>query len=233
MKNNTRESSVEKNREMRRKRTMRYFIEAASEILNEEGLDKVTTRRVAAKAGYNSATIYNYFGNFDRLVAFAAIKGLEDYAIDLSRKIDESMGPIEKYVNMWACYFTHFQKSPVVFNLLFEEFKHNPLAFLNEYYDIFPEEKQELPSGVSEVFFEKDYDLRNKILLYRSDIDKFNNEQNASAIVDMVQFIFEGFMEASKEDPKKYNLDLFIKYLKQIIISYSPDHKEEIEAITY
>lgn len=39
----------------------KYFVDATAEIIEEEGVENVTIRKVADRAGYNSATIYNYF----------------------------------------------------------------------------------------------------------------------------------------------------------------------------
>ena len=46
---------------IQKRRMMGYFIEAASQIIEEEGMEGVTIRKVADIAGYNSATMYNYF----------------------------------------------------------------------------------------------------------------------------------------------------------------------------
>ena len=57
---------------------MSYFIIAAQQIIQEEGIKAVTIRKVAALAGYNSATIYNYFENLENLLFFASMKYLRD-----------------------------------------------------------------------------------------------------------------------------------------------------------
>ena len=46
----------------------KYFVDATAEIIEEEGLENVTIRKVADKAGYNSATIYNYFSEISHLL---------------------------------------------------------------------------------------------------------------------------------------------------------------------
>lgn len=40
---------------------MCYFIEAARNIIETQGMDMISIRGVAEKAGFNSATLYNYF----------------------------------------------------------------------------------------------------------------------------------------------------------------------------
>ena len=223
--------STASNKELRRKRTMRYFIEAASDILNNEGIDSLTTRNVAAKAGYNSATIYNYFGNFERLIAFAAIKGLKEYAFDLNKQINDEMSPVEKFLKTWACYFKHSLKSPVIFSILFQQYGNNPLVFLREYYSIFPEELQNLPKDIHDTFFESDFDVRNRLLLNKCVEQGMFLKDDVDSIVDMSQFIFEGVLSEAKKQPERYNNSKFIKYLKRILISFNSELEAELDKI--
>ena len=37
------------------------------EIIEEEGIDSLSIRKTAEKAGYNSATLYHYFSDFEEL----------------------------------------------------------------------------------------------------------------------------------------------------------------------
>lgn len=48
-------------REQKRKRVMAYFINATIELMEEIGIENLTIRKVAERAKYNSATLYNYF----------------------------------------------------------------------------------------------------------------------------------------------------------------------------
>ena len=54
--------------EYKEKRVMMYFIEATQELILDEGLEKLSIKKIAEKAGYNSATIYNYFENLEVLI---------------------------------------------------------------------------------------------------------------------------------------------------------------------
>ena len=66
-------------KEIQRKRTMTYFINATEELIHEIGINKITLRKVADRAGYNSATLYNYFENLDHLIFYAAMKNIKEY----------------------------------------------------------------------------------------------------------------------------------------------------------
>lgn len=61
-------------REQKRKRVMAYFINATIELMEEIGIENLTIRKVAERAKYNSATLYNYFDSLDELEMFASVK---------------------------------------------------------------------------------------------------------------------------------------------------------------
>lgn len=42
---------------IQRRRIMKYYIEATYKIMEEEGIDMVTIRKISDIAGYNSATL--------------------------------------------------------------------------------------------------------------------------------------------------------------------------------
>ena len=67
---------------------MMYFIEATQELILDEGLEKLSIKKIAEKAGYNSATIYNYFENLEVLILYASINYLKDYLNDLKNEIE-------------------------------------------------------------------------------------------------------------------------------------------------
>lgn len=49
------------------RQNMRIFIEATKSLMDSVGEEGLSIRKIAAKAGYNSATIYNYFQDLDEL----------------------------------------------------------------------------------------------------------------------------------------------------------------------
>ena len=57
-----------------------YFIEAGYDILKEKGVEDLTVRNIAKRAGYSYATIYNYFNNAEELMWSIGLKVLNDLA---------------------------------------------------------------------------------------------------------------------------------------------------------
>lgn len=121
------------------KRTKKAFILAAHEIIESEGFDKVSIRKVAERTGYNSSSLYNYFENLDQLLYMASIKYTQGY---LERLI--AMAPPEnaciRYLNNWQCFAEEALKQPIFYYRVFFTSNAAKLnAYLHEYYAMFPE----------------------------------------------------------------------------------------------
>lgn len=120
---------------------MGYFIEATNKIIDQEGIEAVTIRKVSDLAGYNSATIYNYFENIDHLIFFACMKYLKPYILDLPNYIDKTNTALEKYIAIWKCFCKHsFEKPEIYHRIFFYKFSDSIKDAVSEYYAIFPEE---------------------------------------------------------------------------------------------
>ena len=53
---------------IKNKRVKSYFVEAAKGIILSEGVENVSVRKVADRAGYTFTTIYNYFRDLNELL---------------------------------------------------------------------------------------------------------------------------------------------------------------------
>jgi AcrR family transcriptional regulator len=99
-------------KEIQKRRMMSYFIEAAANIIEEEGIQGITTRKVADLAGYNVATVYNYFKNLDHLIFFASLKFIKDYVLNLSSYTKYASNALEKSILIWECFCKYSFKKP-------------------------------------------------------------------------------------------------------------------------
>lgn len=108
-------------KEIQRQRMMTYFIEAAKEIIKEEGVKSVTARKVGEKAGYSYATIYNYFSDLNALLTYCVFDFLEDCYKHLLTFKDDTKNSKEQLVDYVLAYFTYFAENPDMFHLIFIE----------------------------------------------------------------------------------------------------------------
>ncbi|MTI69006.1 MAG: TetR/AcrR family transcriptional regulator [Firmicutes bacterium] len=107
-------------KEIQRKRTKKYFIDAAKEIIEKKGVKNVTAREVGEKAGYSYATIYNYFDDLNDLF-FCCIDDYMESCYEYILSNLESKDPVKRITEMGSLYFNYFTDNPNQFNLIFTE----------------------------------------------------------------------------------------------------------------
>ena len=73
--------------ELKKKRMLTYFIKSAQDIMTAEGMQGITLRKVADGAGYNNATLYNYFDDLDHVVLYACLKYLSLYNNSVAKEL--------------------------------------------------------------------------------------------------------------------------------------------------
>lgn len=109
------------NKDIQIQRMKRYFIDAAKEILADEGVKKLSVRKVGDRAGYSYATIYNYFKDLNELLSICLADMLEDSYRALIAEKQEGLDPLDQLIRYGETYFSYFVKNPVLFDLLFIE----------------------------------------------------------------------------------------------------------------
>lgn len=126
---------------IKKKRIMVYFIEATEELIKEDGIDGLSIRRIASKAGYNSATLYNYFDDLEHLILFASVRHLREYVTTLGRSIKPDMNALETYRVIYGLFSEYSFRSPEIFNnMFFGRHRDRLTDVLKRYYELFPDE---------------------------------------------------------------------------------------------
>lgn len=165
----------------KKKKVMICFIEATEDLMKKDDIDKISIRKIAKKAGYNSATLYYYFEDLEHLILFASIRYLREYTSALARNIKKDMTTIEKYRTVYETFNHYAFRSPVIFhNMFFGKYSPMLLEVIKEYYDIFPD------------------DLEGHDELLRGLLTQGNMYSRDKQIVD--QLVSEGTIEDKKSD---------------------------------
>lgn len=215
------------NKLIQKKRMMSYFIEATNEIIENEGLDSLTIRKVADKAGYNSATLYNYFDNLKHLIFFSSIRHLSDYATDLPNYLEKSKNPIDSCLKVWECFSKHSYTNPTVYQLIFfGGFSSDTVnSSIRTYYEIFPEQindevKEYMPMLMEDNLYKRDYILLKKALKDNTTI----NEEDIKNINEMNILIYRGMLSNMVDNYLNLSIDdavnKTLKYVKRVFKSY-------------
>lgn len=128
---------------MRRKRykdrMMTSFINATEELIDEMGVENLTLRKIATRAGYNSATVYNYFENLDHLIFYASMSNIKDYNIALNSYLKDAKNAMDIFLKVWECFCDFAYEKPEIYNaIFFPKLNNNIDYYMEEYYTFFP-----------------------------------------------------------------------------------------------
>ena len=214
------------NKELQRKRMISYFVDAACKIIDEEGIEQVTARKVADLAGYNSATLYNYFENLDHLILFSSLRYLKEYAADLPEWLKKAKDPLETYLNIWRCFSLHSYRRPFFYHqIFFGGYDYRQInEYIVSYYSMFQEDlgedvKEYLPMFLEENIYQRDYvALKNAVkagILQEEDIHKIN-EMN----VLIYQGMLDRLMHNVEAIQPEQAVEKTMEYVKRTLMAY-------------
>lgn len=131
----------------------RAFVEAAAELIRTQPFKSISIRKIADTAGFHNSTIYSYFQDADWLLALASVRFLQPYSNDLTQIRDLELTPLGLFYAIWECYCRHAFSQPALFyNFFFGKYKNQLTDLINEYYELFPEQRNEHTPMVSDMF---------------------------------------------------------------------------------
>lgn len=210
-------------KELQKLRTMRFFIDATEEILLKEGIENLTIRKVAQIAGYNSATIYNYFEDLNHLVFYASLKYLKAYLKALNQ-LPSSTSNKERFLLIWRCFITESFKYPKFYhNIFFTKYSIGLSEALITYYKIYPEQIEHVPSDLIPMVTESNLYKRNleflkKCVQYgKIQIDDLNEVSEIMLL--MYESMLRKVISNEIESDLSIEVDKTIKYISRILNS--------------
>ncbi|MEW8957024.1 TetR/AcrR family transcriptional regulator, partial [Clostridium sp.] len=208
--------------DIKKRRMMKYFIEAAREIIDNEGIEKVTIRKVASRAGYNSSTLYNYFDNLEHLTFFAVFHYFQDYTNDIGNKLKYSRNSMERFFIIWESFCLYSFKYPKIYKtMFFGEFNRSIDESIKAYYKIFQHETDDLNEETKEMIESGDIYVRNSLLLESCAREEFIDKSHINELNEIILLTYEAMITryinnkicgTPEEMTKKFML-----YLKRIM----------------
>lgn len=97
------------------------FIEAAQDLIDQVGLEGLSVRKIAEKAGFHNSTIYLYFKNMDHLIMLATLKHFTDYSKSLARLSRQDLPPLDNFLQSGLFWPHGFSKSTYFLQFLLRE----------------------------------------------------------------------------------------------------------------
>ena len=168
------------------------FVNAASEIMDQEGMEGLTLRKVAQKAGYNSATLYNYFKDLDHLIMYASMKYFQAYNENLAIYMTELKDPYLRFISIWEFFCdTAFRHPHAFYNLFYGRYSAEVEDIIRSYYRVFPEELGEMDENVREMLSHGALPERNMSILRPLVQEGFLTEEQAPIFNEIMLCCFK------------------------------------------
>ncbi|ANU23305.1 TetR/AcrR family transcriptional regulator [Planococcus donghaensis] len=212
------------NKELKKRRMWTYFIDATEELIHTEGFKQVTIRKVADKAGYNSATIYNYFGELSHLLFFASLKFLKPYFKVVTEEIKKTSDPIEKYLVAWEVFSEHSFKNPDVFHSAYlMDLGEHPESLLAHYYELYPADLLDVSDELKPALMKRNIDDRGRFAISYMIKAGVVDEDEAEELNELTNLIWQGMFTNVLNNRNRYTAEeahvQSMKYIREIILA--------------
>lgn len=105
----------------------KLIVSAARELVEAEGWDAVTTRRLAEQVEYSQPVLYSHFSGKDAIMAAVAVEGFADLADELSTA-RASVEPAEAVAAVSKAYTSFAERRPALYDAMFSRTVDLPFA---------------------------------------------------------------------------------------------------------
>lgn len=194
---------------VKRKRIMVYFIEATEKLIRQEGVNGLSIRKIAAEAGYNSATIYNYFNDLEQLALFGSVCCLREYVALLEKELKPNMRAIDRYRTIYRC-FNHFafQAPEIYHNLFFGRYSGSLGSVLKLYYnELFPHELDNLSQGMKEMLTSGSMLERDRITMAQMVAEGDIRSDRAETTLELIIALHQSFIYDASLSRENFDLE--------------------------
>jgi AcrR family transcriptional regulator len=106
-------------RQGQRGQVRKAILDAAGAVFLEVGLEALSMRKVAERAGYTATTIYRYFADKDDLLFSVVAEGLAAFTAALREGRDTGDDPLARIEGMGLSYVRFGLDHPALYRLLF------------------------------------------------------------------------------------------------------------------
>ena len=233
----------EHNALLKKSRMTRYFIDAVITLSDDIPVDAITLRQVAAAAGYNSATLYNYFQNMNQLIAFTLIDRMSRIWIDASKLQGQLDGSLNHYLGQWLAQCRESFQHPQLFLYFFQlEEKAQIYQRIPDYFAVFPEIREQLSPRLLAQTKETDFARKNQNILFPCVTEGYFLSVDVENLIAAADILFGGILlqilrhRTDSQAPIHYT-QVFFRFLHSFTDSYrqksSPESDKLYEQIEH
>ncbi|MDD6072815.1 MAG: hypothetical protein SPF91_01605 [Clostridium sp.] len=182
---------------MRKEISQRRFVETACRILESEGMDALTTRRIGRDLHCNSANTYYYFKDLDELIVYAAMGSFTDYLKDISRCYLEAEHALDAFRKSWECLIERSVSMPQLYEkILYGKYSEDLGKISASYYRLFPEKYATLEPAISHEITSEDFRGRKNHLILGSCVEEgWFSKEDAEILGEIVKWLHLGLLQ--------------------------------------
>ncbi|MYL40439.1 TetR/AcrR family transcriptional regulator [Virgibacillus salexigens] len=221
-------------KKIQRARMWRYFLDAAAEIIEEEGIDNITIRKIADRAGYTSSTAYNYFKDLSHLVFFAAMRFTTTYIEELPAYMEKGNNTVEKWLYSWECFCKHSFEQPEIYAILFmDNLGAIPEDLLEDYYSIYEDDLIGLPEQIKSIIMEQNFSKRSALYIENAVEEEFIDREDIDYIADVTLMVWKGMMSTFMNHRRNYSKEQAVErticyVYESVMRTVKPDKRVKI-----
>jgi len=210
-------------------RMWQYFVDATVEIIEQKGIENVTIREIATKAGYNSATIYNYFQEVSHLIFFAALKHLNKFIEELPAQMEKGENTLDKYLLSWESFCKHSFKEPDIYYAIFlADLGEKPEELLKYYYSVYQSDLfGEVTEDIETFITEYNFSTRSRNALDKSVQEGILSKEESAAINERTVLIWQGMLITILNNRRHLDAEeatkKMMQHIEEIVNSYRLD----------
>lgn len=167
------------------------FIAAAREIIETEGIEGITVRKIASLANCNSAKLYFYFKDLDEVITMASMSYLEKYTRTLVNDLAELPTNYDIFMHTWEVFSVYAFNNPTMFYQIF--FTHHSTSLkkmIEEYYRLFPYQFSQVNESIKRMLFSGSLQERNLEILKLLAEEDLIDEENMELINELMLSYF-------------------------------------------
>ena len=212
-------------KERQRLRNMSYFIDATHDIIENEGFQAVSVRRVSEMAGFNTGTLYNYFKNLDHLIGYAGVKYLKDYYSVLDDYIKEADNAEVRYIKIWELFSLYSFARPRVWKALFFLTPNDDIKeIFDGYFEVYPSDFGIHTDDLIPMINAPSIYVRSRKCLEPVANAGIIPQECVDELNEMTVLVYRGLLETliTSHDPldQKTEVDKFIQFVKKALDAY-------------
>lgn len=177
--------------------------------MTKEGMQGITLRKVADGAGYNNATLYNYFEDLDHVVLYASLKYLSLYNEAVARQLSNCHNAKERFYTMWDTFCEISFAHPDAFHQIFFN-KHSVSLekICEEYYQLFPEELPPAEDALYPILSDYQLDNRNLLPLRELLLEEHQSLDEIDTISELILSAYHQLLHSCMQEEQDTRIDI-------------------------